>query len=327
MDERAPIVPPAGPRASLFVPTPEMRRYYRNAATAAAREIGIFDVLADGEALSVEDLAARVGAGARRLRALADLLRFHRVLQCSNERFSLGEPAAVVPIADAGWGRLAEVLRNDRPLEDDGIAGRAGDGLRRFHDALYGGGEAAARELSSWLAAAGVSTGTLLDVGAGSGIYSAAWLRDRSDARATLLDRPAVLDLARERLTGFRDRIELLDGDAIRAEHPPSFAVALLANFVHLHSPEECGAAIRRAAAALVPGGVLVVKDLRVEDDRSGPEEALIFAVHMALFSTGGSVYSVEEIAEWLRAAGLAEVRSARLESEPEAVLVVGRKR
>lgn len=328
MNEYAGSVAPAPPRASLFQPTAAMRAYYRGAAARAARELGLFEALAGAPGgMTIGALAARVGAGPRRLGALVDLLCLHGVLRREADRIAVGaESAPSRPESGAGWGALADVIRRDRPLDDDGIAGRAGEGLRRFHDALFAGGEAAAGDLSALVAAEGIGAVDLLDVGAGAGIYSAAFLRDRPSARVMLLDRPAVLDLARERLAGYHDRIDFVPGDALEVEWPAGVAAVLLANFLHLHSPAACERAIQRAASALAPGGALIIKDLRVDDDRSGPEEALIFAVHMALFSEGGSVYSVETIFEWLRRAGLVDLRFARLPSEPESFVAFGRK-
>lgn len=79
---------------------------------------------------------------------------------------------------------------------------------------------------------------------------------------------------------------------------------------LHLHGEAESARLIARAAA-VVPGGEVVVKDLLIAPDRSGPAVGVYFALNMALFTTAGDVYDEGQIGAWLAAAGL---RVSRIE-------------
>jgi hypothetical protein len=83
--------------------------------------------------------------------------------------------------------------------------------------------------------------------------------------------------------------------------------VALLANVLHLHGPAAGARLVARLAAALDGGGLLVVKDLAIAEDRSGPPAGVLFALNMALYTDEGDVHPPSLIARWMREAGLGE--------------------
>jgi hypothetical protein len=78
--------------------------------------------------------------------------------------------------------------------------------------------------------------------------------------------------------------------------------------------------------ARLVPGGWLVVKDVRLDHPGPGPALALWFTLNMSLYTDRGRVYDVDTIAGWLGAAGLQTVAVERLECSRDAVVVAGRR-
>ncbi|HTL35438.1 MAG TPA: methyltransferase, partial [Kofleriaceae bacterium] len=132
-------------------------KFLRDAAVAAARELGVFEALA-ASPRTVDDLAAalKLERGARRLRALVELLAgLGHLRRIADDRFeSLGQPELHVRFAlvgDApprpdvpkvGWGLIADVIRTDKPLDVPG-----GEYERRMHAHLASAGAAAAREL------------------------------------------------------------------------------------------------------------------------------------------------------------------------------------
>jgi hypothetical protein len=80
---------------------------------------------------------------------------------------------------------------------------------------------------------------------------------------------------------------------------------------------------LRRAARSAALGGLVAVKDLRVDADRSGPAEGVLFALNMALFTEAGDVHDAASITAWLREVGLERPETLDLQSAPDAHLVV----
>ena len=95
---------------------------------------------------------------------------------------------------------------------------------------------------------------------------------------------------------------------------------------LHLHSRAECARLVAAAAARVAPGGNVAIKDLRVDDDRSGPLQSLMFALNMAIYTGAGDLYEASQLRAWLEAAGLGEIAEHRLVCSPDAIVMVGRK-
>jgi predicted O-methyltransferase YrrM len=128
---------------------------------------------------------------------------------------------------------------------------------------------------------------SILDVGGGSGIYSAIWLAINSAAHSTQLDWAPVNAIARRLIAerGVADRFSCIDGDL----HTTDFGIAaydigVYSHIAHQEGPEDNVAVLGKFRRALKPGGKLVLSDFIVEDDRSGPPFALIFASRAPLF-------------------------------------------
>jgi predicted O-methyltransferase YrrM len=146
----------------------------------------------------------------------------------------------------------------------------------------------------------------LLDVGGGTGIYSVAWLRRHPGCRAIVFDRPEVLKIAMEFATeyGVADQLECEPGDMFTSPLPTGANTILLSNILHDWDVPECRQLIQRCAAALAPGGELVIHDVFLNDELDGPLPIALYSA--ALFSlTEGRAYSAAEYSEWLREAGL----------------------
>lgn len=284
------------------------RGYLRDAATAAAQELGIFAALPCPAALLPDRLRVRP----RRLAALVRVLLLEGVLIESGDALRPGSVPPPRSLPRGGWGSLAEVVRSDHPLAGDGIRGTAGEDLRRFHEHLRTAGASAAREVAERLG----PRGPLLDLGGGAGAYAGAFLAAHPGESATVVDRPAVLELAREAVPAAgRVALDLL-GDG---SWPAGARIALFANVLHLYGPGDAARLIARAARAVLPGGTVAVKDF----EPSSPA-GILFSLNMALFTEAGEVHEPALLRSFLLEAGVREVRVDRLRCAPEALLVHG---
>lgn len=316
----------------------EAREFLCSAAVAAAHELGAFEALARSGPATLAQIAAAITVRpGHRLRALLDVLAATGAVSCDRAadppRFSLaGAAPAHAAVPRDGWGRLADVIRADRPVtslspsaagEDTAFAAAVepSDAVRRLHHHLATAGAAAAAELAGYLRA-----GSLLDLGAGAGAYSKEFLAAHPEARATLVDTAEVLALAADWLGPLAIRAQLIAGDAAAVDAGDGHGAALLANLLHLHSSEMCERLVAAAARAVAPGGLVAIKDLRVDDDRTGPIEGLLFALNMAIYTDAGDVYPTSQLRTWLAAADLVEITEHRLAAAPDAIAVIGRK-
>ena len=157
---------------------------------------------------------------------------------------------------------------------------------------------------------------TLLDLGGGPGTYAMAFLAKHPRLQATVCDRPAALDVAKEIAATHKagERLSYLPLDLLKDDIPGRFDVIWYSNVLHIYSPEENLSVFRRARAALTERGRLIVQDAFLHD-REGlyPEEASLFAVSMLLFTSTGNTYSVTDTAAWLKEAGFASVKPVKM--------------
>jgi SAM-dependent methyltransferase len=299
--------------------------FLRDAAIAAAHDLDVFAQLRTPRTLEELADAIAVGGGRHRLRALLDVLVAFGWLERTRDRYVTKSVPAPTVVARGGWGLMADVIRSDRALPVDGWATE-----KRMHEHLAVAGAPAAQELAHMIDDVlrhGESHGdVLLDLGGGAGTYARAWLEAAPAHRATLVDYAEVVGLAREHLGPLAERTSFVASDIRTALLDDTYDVALLANVLHLHDASIAAALCEAAARAVRPGGVVVVKDLRMDEGRGGPLEGLLFALNMAVYTGGGDVYEGSQIRAWLAAAGLVEIEERRLEVSPDAFVIIGRK-
>jgi ubiquinone/menaquinone biosynthesis C-methylase UbiE len=152
---------------------------------------------------------------------------------------------------------------------------------------------------------------TWLDVGGGSGVWSAVWLGVNKQAKGVQLDWPTVNKVARKFVAqfGVADRFQTIDGDFHTADFgSEKYEYAIYAHIAHQGPPADNVAAFRKLRKALKPGGTLVVNDFILNDDRTGHPFAMLFASQMLVVSKGGFTYTKSEYRAWLGEAGFKSV-------------------
>lgn len=217
----------------------------------------------------------------------------------------------------ADWQRLLESVRSGLPIDHD--VPDSPDYRRRFTWAMHH------RTLETApVIAAQVKLGrakTLLDLGGGPGTYAMAFLAKNPQLRATVCDREAALDVAKEIAATHRAgrRLSYLPLDFTQDPITGTYDVIWYSNVLHIYSQADNQAIFRRALAALNPGGRLIIQDAFLHD-REGlyPAEASLFAVAMLLFTKAGNTYSAAETTGWLKDAGFERIRLLRMKKATE---------
>lgn len=146
----------------------------------------------------------------------------------------------------------------------------------------------------------------LLDVGGGTGIYSIAAVKANPHLRAIVWDRAEVLKVAGEFAAehGVADRVELRPGDMLTDPVPAGCDAILLSNILHDWDVPVCEALVARLAAALTPGGRLLIHDVLLNETMDGPLPTALYSAALFL-QTEGRAYGVGEYRRMLAAAGL----------------------
>jgi len=221
------------------------------------------------------------------------------------------------------WAHLTDAVRAGAGvIEDDGS--RSPEELRAFILGMKDISQFSAREL---LGAIDMSPYTrLLDLGAGPGTYAITFLQAHPHMRATLFDRPPVIDIAREEIAaaGLHDRVDYRTGDMLQSNIGQGYDLVLVSNIIHSFGDADNRALVRKIYDSMAPGGLLIIKDFIVDNDRTGPAFGLMFALNMLVNTAQGDTYTFEEVAAWTREAGFNE--GAPIDLTPQTRLWLARK-
>ena len=163
----------------------------------------------------------------------------------------------------------------------------------------------------------------ILDVGGGTGSYLLPILARHPELRATLFELPPSADAARRRLAvePAAPRIEIVEGDAFFDPLPGGHDVALLAGFLHLFSPDQVVAVLRRVRGALEPGTPLLVVDQWMDATHTRPVFGAMLAATYLLISGAGGAYSVDDARRWLGETGFRLVEHRQLQGATSLVI------
>jgi predicted O-methyltransferase YrrM len=164
---------------------------------------------------------------------------------------------------------------------------------------------------------------SLLDVGGAIGTYSVAFLQAVPEMKATLFDRPEVIEIARQHLAeiGLLHRISLVQGDFCQEEFPGGHDLVFVSAIIHQNSPEQNLDLFLKAFRSLDPGGRIIIRDHVMEPDRTRPKDGAIFAVNMLVATDGGKTYTFDEIKTGLTRAGFMKIRLLRTGEQMDALI------
>ena len=196
------------------------------------------------------------------------------------------------------WGRMPEILRTGRPVEDRTAPGFGG--TETFISAMRRGARPGAGAVAEAVLARLPDGARILDVGGGPGTNAEAFAA--YGARVTVFDRPEVIELMQTTLEAAG--IETAKGDMNEGLPTGPFDAVYFGNTSHMYGPEENRALFARMRRPLLPGGLLVVREFV----RDLSEDAALFAANMLVLTPRGGTYKAEEYERWLLDAGFGAV-------------------
>ncbi len=231
---------------------------------------------------------------------------------------------------ERGWNDLRHTVLVGYP---QGVEPETWVDTRRSRDeegvqAFIWGMHALARDLAPQVAAKLPLSGVrrLLDLGGGPATYAIAFAQANPDLQATVFDLPGPGDIARENIAknGLSSRINVLTGNFLKDDIGSSYDFIWISQILHSHDQEQCRLIIRKAAAAIVPGGRLAIQDFFLNPDGCTPPGAALFGVHMLAVTPRGRAYTYGEVGEWLKEEGL--TAPAHIPTSPEASVLLAAK-
>lgn len=257
----------------------------------------------------------------------------------SDEFLVRGKPyyfGGVVSLLDQrlylAWNRLTDALRTNKPQtweDNEGVFEQISSNPERqrlFTEGMHsfsvqsGKALAVAFDFSHYT--------QLLDVGGASGAYCIEAVRLYSNLKAVVFDIPPPLEIAKEKIVeeGFAERIKTHPGDFFSEELPKGADVILLSMILHDWSPEKNRLILKKCFDAVPSGGTLIVSELMMDDDKTGPLPAALMSLNMLMETEGGRNYTWTEYTNWLEELGFKDIKRVPLESPGANGILIGYK-
>lgn len=314
---------------------------------AAAHELDLFSRLAGGGSTTVAELVRALGlhprpaemllTGCASLGLLEKVDGRYRNTALSEAYLVRGNPyyfGGWVEMADkrlyAGWGKLTEALLTNRPTTWDPdtqsslFEGADPKMLAYFWEAMHSLSAMSARKLGESVDFSRFRR--LLDIGGGSGAYDIELCRQYDELQASVLDLPHVAEIAAGKIAeaGLAGRVNAVGGSFFEGL-PDDHDVHLFSMILHDWDEEKNRALLARSFAALPNGGTVIITELLVNDDKTGPAPAALMSLNM-LIETEGRNYTPAEYSAWLEDAGFRQIDTIWFDAPAVNGAVIARK-
>lgn len=323
-----------------------LQGFQRTFALKAAVDLDLFTAIAKGSRTAAE-IAKSCNATERGVRILSDALVVMGFLTKSGNNYSLTPDTAFFldsrapaylglafkfllhPSQLAGFEHLGAAVRKGGTLEENSTLAPNDPIWIEFAKGMAPMMMPAAQSMAGLLAGELSSRPSpkILDIAASHGLFGITVAQRLPKAHIYALDWANVLEVARDNAAkqGLSDRYHLLPGSAFEVDYGAGFDAILITNLLHHFDPAENEKMLKKAHAALNPGGQVLILEFVPNDDRVSPPVPAMFSLTMLGNTPKGDAYTLAEYAAMCRNAGLETPRLVPLEPMPQS-LVVARK-
>ena len=316
--------------------------YWKGCALQAAVKLDFFTIL-DSEAKTAGGVASSCGGDLRGVSALLNALTAMGLLEKQGELYSCSAPASRFLSRSSGsyigwkllhhynllsgWSRLDEAVIKGKPIGREHSGSWDEERRESFLMAMFNNASAVAGHVVPEIDLA--TSTTLLDLGGGPGTYAINFCRENPQLQAVVFDLPESRPYAEKTIRDFKmeHRISFEGGDFLKDKIPGSFDVVWISHVLHSSGPKDSQLIIDKAAAALNPGGKILVHDFWMDDSGDGPVFPALFALNMLVMTEKGQTYTETEVVAMLEKAGLVNILRLPLSIPNQSGVVGGEKK
>ena len=290
-----------------------------------AIELGVFGEIAKGNK-TAGSVAKAIGCKERATRILLDACGALGLVEKKGSEYALpavteqflvpGKPTYMGELAnlfcgDALWNsfsRLTDAVKNDGTVMHEHAETPRYHFWEMFARSTAAMAAPAAQVLDGHLADffAKRPKARVLDVAAGSGFYGFT-LAKRPNVELNVLDWPNVLVETRDwakKLQVDASRVKYIEGNLFEVDWQGPYDVIVMSHIFHHFDAPTCEGLMKKAAAALAPGGRIAIQEFVYDAELKNPVAAL-FSITMLTTTHHGEAFSAADYSRWFEAAGL----------------------
>ncbi len=313
--------------------------YWKTCTLHCGVKLGVFSVLGE-ERLGSREVARRLGADPRATAMLLDALAAMKLLVKSRDGYANTSSAQTFLRKDSpqylghilmhhhhlvnSWFQLDAAVRTGKSVSGSSSSTRDEEWREAFLMGMFNLAMNIAPRIAEEVDLSGRRH--LLDLGGGPGTYAIQFCKKNPALRATIFDLPTTRPFAQKTVArfGVEDRVDFQEGDYLEGEITGRFDVAWLSQILHGEGPEGCRSILRKAVAALEPGGLILVHEFILGNTRDRPRFPALFSLNMLLQTAEGQAYSDGEIREMLSEAGVTDIRRLPFEGPNQSGILAG---
>lgn len=318
-------------------------------ALRAALKLGLFDALEEKETATVAELARSLKTAeiptSLLLRALEsygyvtlDPLTGKYANTATTSQWLLANAPSDYATVLEFWGVLVHELWDN--LEESITTGQPGLDyfrwleenprvLNLFQRMLANNARLVAPEIAELVPLAPTEK-HLLDIGGSHAIYSRVFCEKNDSLQATIFDLPNALATGQANVAESAEaaRINFKPGDLLNDDLGTGYDLAFLFSIVHLYQPAQNQQLLQKVAAALQPGGRLLVvehlADVVPERPVTSLDDVFLRTFSLNLYHLmGGQLFERAEMLEWLEKAGFKLEAEHTLTTSGELLMVL----
>lgn len=203
------------------------------------------------------------------------------------------------------WSRLPEAVKKGESLKDSIIGTDDASVRESFLMGMFNLGSMLAPRVAEAVDLTGKKR--LLDLGGGPGAYAIAFCQKNPELCAMVYDHPATRPFSEKQIANARldKRIDFQDGNFHQDPLPGTFDVAWLSHILHSNSPQQSANILAKAVTSLEPGGLLLIQEFILDDQKNSPLFPTLFSLNMLLVTPKGQAYSESDLKALMLDAGL----------------------
>ncbi len=305
-------------------------RVYRTAL-----ETGMVDSLLDSPK-TLDEIASSCGVVPGVTTFVLEVLKAMGVVSFDESQYALTPVASMLlrsdyrTLGDEYWDHLKPFLKDGVPLkrmddaeESEGHYVTQAAALRWM---LGPAAEAAAETLSIGQERKDLQ---ILDVGAGSAIWSLCFASKDPGTHVTVIDWPSVCDLASKTAEDMEiaHRLNRIEGNYHDVTIPDQrFDMVIIANVTHLETEDGNQSLFTKLYKSIKPGGEILIIDIFPGDSR-GDLQRTLYTLGLALRTEQGAVHSEEALNRLLQDVGFEKACLRSLPVTPHTMGVLIAKR
>ncbi len=312
--------------------------FWKTCALHAAVKLDIFTVIGE-ERLSSGTVAAKTGTDPRAAAMLLNAMAAMNLLEKSAGLYANTNAARTFLSRTSpdyigfiikhhhhlveSWGKLHESVKTGRAVSSD-FTERSEDERESFLMGMFNLASNLAPKIIPKIDLSAYRS--FLDLGGGPGTYAINFCIKNPLLTAVVFDLPTTRPFAEKTISrfGMSDRIRFQAGSFPEDTIEGTFDVAWLSHILHGEGPEDCRKIIQKAVSALDPGGMIMIHEFILNDEKTGPLFPALFSLNMLINTPSGQAYSEKELCDMLKDEGVKNIGRIFIESPNDSGIIFG---